>query len=221
MRPFNVLLAAGAAMAIATTAPAAVVATLSDFEPASFQSWQGVNGWFGYGGNPVAAVTNDSAGIAASVAGSTQVMEVVINNQYWGQITAQNWANSTMTLANYTAADHVEFDLYLPATFTWPGLSIYLSGDVNGPSVNPDLAKVGQWQHISAPIGAISKSDLAANTQLFLNPGWGTGGDYGTYTGRTVYLDNIALTAVPEPAVLATLAACGLMVLRQRRRHRA
>lgn len=192
---------------------------------------------FSSGTNPVQSwgVSTLSTGIPP-VAGSGNWADVTVE-QYWGKLTIPGWATSDLTIARINSNSAVEFDLIFPSSGWLPGhANIELSFELNGSSALPTVHSLGwttpdissskdQSLHFSINYGSLGAlpdtSDI--NLHLHINPGYdwmwdGTNNSGATaYTNQRFYIDNIALTSVPEPAVTLLALSGGMAGLRRRR----
>lgn len=155
-------------------------------------------------------------------------------SQYWGEMTIPVWATGSLTVANLNSHSKLEFDLILPA-------SGWLSGNINvdlGININgTDFGPAGASYNVSAlkdqiihfaidysgagilPDAATGGPDISLN----FNPGYDwmwDGGNSGSipYVNQQFHIDNITLTAVPEPSAVTVVAAAGALALLRRRR---
>ena len=155
--------------------------------------------------------------------------------QYWGQFSIPGWATAgQMTVASLNSYSQVELDMILPSA-GWDSGNMTLVLEIeaeNMPntvtySVNHNVSALkDQLLHFSmdysSVVGVIPASGWV-DMRLYVRPGydyiWDGGNPSGvSYTAQTVYLDNITLSAVPEPSALL-LAIGSVAVLGGRRRR--
>jgi MYXO-CTERM domain-containing protein len=177
---------------------------LSDFESGTLDGWQN------YSGNPIANVE----------IGGSKTMQLTINNQYWGQSVMQDWSNPQLTTTNFNANSQLEFDVWIPSSYTWGGLAYHAelqsAGDPNwsGADLGLNVALKDAWQHVVYDYSAgLPRTGAMTNLVTWFNPGWGPD----AYTAQVIYIDNIKLTQVPEPAALGLLSVGGIALIRRRR----
>lgn len=217
---------------VAVAAVPARAVIISDFDPGGTY-FGGVEGWFNYGGLP--SVT------ATAAPGGTSLWLGVKPNQYYGNITAQNWAIPGVTNADLNTNTNLEFDLivgtdWLPAGFTM-SVEMQVGGGVGGTInkyltySNPSVAKATVI-HVNLPYAAVlpvlDPTATFYNLSLNASPGYDYGWDGSNpsvvpYDAHW-YVDNIQLTtgvAVPEPTTLGLVAAGGLLAMLRRRRAAA
>ncbi len=133
---------------------------------------------------------------------------------------AQNYAGATLSFdlmvdSSSTAGglnDYGYFQVYDRYTDLYsPGPGLLNEGLVGGV-----VPAVGHWYHVSVTLGA-EASQLRAVTFQDYND------SYRTITGpETIYIDNLALTLVPEPSslVLLGLGVAGFFLVRRQPRGR-
>ncbi|MGA2798648.1 MAG: PEP-CTERM sorting domain-containing protein [Thermoguttaceae bacterium] len=176
-----------------------------------------VDGWFNYAGNPIAVIA------APALPGlGNYSLEETVTNPYWGQITAQSWANATLNTANLNASQSIDMDLVFPSANwlpSWANLQLEvqdgggsLGTQTNSFYLNLTGLTKDAITPVSFPISSILPLDPTANfvnLSLWVQPGYDPA--WGTYTAK-VDIDNVTLV-VPEPATLVLLAMSGLMAL--------
>ncbi len=197
----------------------------SDFDPGGTY-FGGTEGWFNYSGNPGFAT--------ATPAGGSTLWLGVQPQQYFGQITSQNWATPDITIPDWNSNTHLEFDVIVDSLWFPNNASQAISvefqvgGGVGGTInqyANPtiDTSLKDTIQHVSIPLAAMQPFDPTAtfwNLSINLSPGYAYEWDSSNpnvqpYNPR-YYLDNIEWTTVPEPTSLV-LGACCVLLLGTRR----
>ena len=162
--------------------------------------------------------------------------------QYWGQMTIPSWATGNTSVANLNGNSKVEFDLILPSSGWLSGnvtidLGLYIDSTNdstnNGVEYGPAAASYDisgmkdQIIHFATdysaagilPDAAGGGPDLTLNIYPNYNWMWDGGNSQSiSYTPQQFYIDNIALTSVPEPSAAAALGAMGVLGLLRRRR---
>lgn len=210
-------------------APASVVH--SDFDPGGTY-YGGTEGWFNYSGMPV-FTTSTPAG------GSTLWLEVK-PQQYWGQITSQNWAVPDVTIGTWNSSTSLDFDVIVDSAWlpNNPAQAISVEFQVQGgvggtinqygnPMIDTSLKDT--IQHVSIPLASLQPFDATATTwnlSINLNPGyaweWDSGNPNAQPYDPRFYIDNVTWvdSAVPEPSTgLIALIAGVLFAVRARRIH--
>ncbi len=198
----------------------------SDFDPGGTY-FGGIEGWFNYSGNPGFATTTP--------AGGSTLWLGVKPQQYFGQITSQNWATPDITIPDWNSNTHLEFDvivdsLWYPNAITPISVEFQVGGGVGGTInqyANPtiDTSLKDTVQHVSIPLAGMQPFDPTAtfwNLSINLFPGYAFEWDPGNpnvqpYDPR-YYIDNVEWTTIPEPASLV-LGACCLVMLATRRQR--
>jgi hypothetical protein len=184
---------------------------LSDFEDNTLDGWQN------YAGNPMVVVAAPLPGMGALS------MQATINNQYWGQEVMQSWANPALVVANVNAGSSIDFDLVFPSagyTMTYADIKLEVQnqGGILGNQTTGDmlhnLSNIAKDTliHVSfdlTPYLPMDPTSTGMNLVFYINPGWTPD----TYVPQTVYVDNVKIASVPEPATLVLLAMSSLMAL--------
>jgi hypothetical protein len=182
----------------------------SDFDPGGNYNG-GTEGWFNYGGMPVFTPSTPPGE-------SSQWLEVK-PQQYYGQITSQNWATPDVTVATWNASTSLDFDIIVDSAWIPNNASQQISvelqvgGGANGtvnkyatPTIDTSLKNT--VQHVSIPLAGLQPFDLDAtfwNLSINLAPGYAWEWDSNNpavqpYDPR-YYLDNVTwVSQVPEPS---------------------
>jgi hypothetical protein len=194
----------------------------SDFDPGGTY-YGGIEGWFNYSGMP-GFITSTPAG------GSTVWLDVK-PQQYWGQITSQNWAVPDVTVGTWNSSSSIDFDVIVNSAWIPNNAAQQISvefqvgGGVNGtvnkyanPTINTSLKDTSQ--HVSIPLAGLQPFESDAsfwNLSVNLIPGyaweWDSNNPSAVPYDPHYFLDNITwVSAVPEPrSALMILAAVMLM----------
>lgn len=155
-------------------------------------------------------------------------------SQYWGQMTIPVWATGNLTVSNLNSHSKLEFDLILPSAGWLSGnINVDLGISINGTDFGPASASYNisalkdQVVHFAVdysgagilPDATTGGPDISLN----INPGYDWMWDGGNsesipYVNQQFYIDNITLTAIPEPSASAALGAMGALALLRRRR---
>jgi hypothetical protein len=199
----------------------------SDFDPGGTY-FGGIEGWFNYSGNPGFAT--------ATPAGGSTLWLGVKPQQYFGQITSQNWAVPDITVSDWNSNTHLKFDVIVDSLWIPNNAAQQISiefqthtgmaGTVNQyatPTIDTSLKNV--VQHVSVPLAGMQPFDPTAtgwNLSINLNPGYAWEWDPNNpsvqpYDPR-YYIDNVRF--VPEPSSLL-LFAFGAVGIAPRIRRRA
>jgi len=149
----------------------------SDFD-AGGTYFGGTEGWFNYAGLP-------DFSTATPTGGSTQWLRVK-PNQYYGQITSQNWAVPDITISDWNSNSHLKFDvlvddLWIPNNANQSfSVEFQVGGGVNPTStqyanttINTSLKNV--VQSVSIPLASLQPFDPTAtfwNLSINLSPGY-------------------------------------------------
>lgn len=203
----------------------------SDFDPGGTY-FGGTEGWFNYSGMP-GFTTSTPAG------GSTVWLDVK-PQQYWGQITSQNWAVPDVTVGTWNSSSTLEFDVIVSSSWIPNNAAQQISvefqvgGGVNGtvnkhanPTINTALKDT--IQHVSIPLASSQPFEPDAtfwNLSINLSPGYAWEWDSGNPSVQPYdphyYLDNITWAEVPEPRSALMLVVGSFVGLSGRvRAHRA
>jgi hypothetical protein len=191
-------------LTIVSTAQAADI-MVANFEDGTVD---GINNWSG-----------GTLAVATNPAGQTgNWLDFGINNAYWGQLVIMDWANSAITVPNLLQTKSVDYDLVLdPATYTstevYLQIELQTSGGfdqwINGPTLTGFT--LGTPYHVSIDVSSmmalINPSAISPNLMIYVNP------KTGIPPTEHVFMDNIQLIAVPEPATIVLLAMSGLMAI--------
>jgi hypothetical protein len=207
------------ALALAAATAQAQVIFNQDFDG-------GYGGAFGtssyQGGSPALATNLVSAGLGNPNSGWVATMITTTWNDYYaGQLQLMTVSGNTDPVAaNYTlsfdakgtAANNIQLGIQ-----SWQ--NTYFGGSMIGnATVNQTLAAANQWQTFNINIGSLSGfNPTGATWQLnFQLNSWEWGGP-GNVDG--LLIDNVKLTAVPEPSTLALAGLGAVALLRLRRRR--
>jgi hypothetical protein len=207
------------ALALASATAQAQVVFNQDFDG----GYSGAFGTSSYqGGSPALTTNFISAGFGNPNSGWVAAMITTTWGDYYGgQLQLMTVSGNTDPVAaNYTlsfdakgsAAANIQLGIQ-----SWQ--NNYFGGSMIGSAtVNQTLAVADQWQTFNINIGSLSGfNPTGATWQLnFQLNSWEWGGP-GNVDG--LFIDNIKLTVVPEPSVLA-LAGLGTVALLRLRRRR-
>lgn len=227
-------LATAAALTAALAGGQAMGAVLSDFD-AGGTYYGGVEGFFSYGategGDPIPTVTNPAGGTG-------DWLRIRPVNQYYGQVVAQGWAIPDVPVSTIRTSSNFEMDLIVESGWLPAGINLSIQiqlldasdavlETVNIAYANPSVPK-DTLVHVNEYFAdqITSASDAAANYNLVINgaPGYDYGWDTASnpeaveYPGVNYYIDNVAVTVIPEPASAGMILA-GLGALAGRRRR--
>jgi hypothetical protein len=210
--------------------PALASVVHSDFDTGGTY-FGGTEGWFNYSGMPVFTTSTPTGG-------STLWLEVQ-PQQYWGQVTSQNWAVPVVTIGTWNSSSSLDFDvivdsLWIPDNAAQAiSVEFQVGGGVNGTVnkyANPtiDTSLKDTIQHVSIPLAGLQPFEADAtfwNLSINLNPGYAWEWDPNNpnvqpYNPR-YYLDNITwVTPVPEPGSGFMALVAGTFVAMRARRSR-
>ncbi len=194
----------------------------SDFDPGGTY-YGGTEGWFNYAGLPGFTTSTPTGG-------STLWLDV-IPQQYWGQITSQNWAVPDVTIGTWNSSSSLDFDVIVSSSW-FPNnaaqqisVEFQTTGGVSGtvnqygnPTIDTSLKDT--IQHVSIPLAGLQPFDPTAtgwNLSINLSPGyayeWDTGGNPNAQPyDPHYYLDNITwVSAVPEPSSAILALVVGML----------
>jgi hypothetical protein len=189
---------------------------LSSFESNTLDGWQQYSG----NGMAVVAAPTPSLGVYSWL--------FTVNNQYWGQSVLPDWANGGVSVANLNANPIISLDLYFPSTgwlASYANVNVQWEtgggslGTQNG-TISTSLGSLSfdTVTHLDVNLSSLMPRDPTAtwgNLILFVQPGWVPG----TYTPYNVYIDNVQISPVPEPATVGLMGVglAGLWLIRRRR----
>jgi len=193
----------------------------SDFDPGGTY-FGGIEGWFNYSGML-------SFGTATPAGGSTLWLDVK-PQQYWGQVTSQNWAVPDVTVATWNASASLDFDVivnsgWLPNNAAQAiSVEFQVGGGIGGTInkyANPtiDTSLKDTVQHVSIPLAGLQPFDPTAtfwNLSLNLSPGyawdWDSNNPNAVPYDAHYYIDNVTwVDAVPEPGTGLALMIAGAL----------
>ena len=187
------------------------------------ESWENsVDGWGTVGGNMV--INGFSTTLGVTQGSYSLVLGDASTNgpNYAGQIGSTASTALTLDLAN---AASVTLDVYVPGGdfgyyLQWD-LALNQIGGLGYQSVDSysysQSANIGGEKTLTWTIPSAMQAILAANPTLATSMNFQIGGGF-TSTSDAVYLDNLTITDVPEPSILALagLSMAGLMMVRRR-----
>jgi len=237
------MLGAFAGMALLGSSAASANVLLNDFvsQASNGGYYGGTQGWFPYGAITMGfadGVGSDPAPPAGGAGYSWAYMEP---GQYYGHFTAQNWAygNNDLAVGVWNANSEYTADLIFPSSgaHEWLAsvgtipltLDIQFGGGAMGTVDQLDMINVNtSVQDTIIPITIpytpnFDPTATFANITMEISPGYQYGWDSSNPNGipyaAYMYMSNVQLQSVPEPATLGALGTGLTMLMIRRRRH--